>query len=310
MSAPLAPRTPELLRPPGGPRPIDATAASIMVLLCALWGMGQVAIKIGNTGLSPLWQAGWRSAGAAAVLAAWMAWRGIALRPGRGMAPWGLLIGVVFALEFVFLYQGLTRTIAARGTVLLYTAPFFVALGGHWLLGDRLTPARVAGLVLAFGGVAVALADRATGAGDWRGDLMCLAAGFMWAMTTLILKATPLTAEAPERTLLDQLVVSAVLLIGASALVGEPGAFAPSAVVWLAFAYQTVVVATFSYLAWFVMVQRHPPAAVSAFTFLTPPFGVAFAALLLGEPLTPLLAASSALVAAGIWLVNRRPAGR
>jgi len=135
-----------------------------------------------------------------------MAWRGIALRPGRGMAPWGLLIGVVFALEFVFLYQGLTRTIAARGTVLLYTAPFFVALGGQWLLGDRLTRARVAGLALAFGGVAVALADRATGAGDWRGDLMCLAAGC--------------------------------------------------------------------------------------------------------EPLTPLLAASSALVAAGIWLVNRRPAGR
>jgi hypothetical protein len=60
VSAPLAPRTPELLRPPGGQRPIDATAASIMVLLCALWGMGQVAIKIGNTGLSP---PGWPGAG-------------------------------------------------------------------------------------------------------------------------------------------------------------------------------------------------------------------------------------------------------
>jgi len=294
--------------PPAGtaPRPMDAAAAGTMVMLCAMWGVGQAAIKIANTGMSPLFQAGLRSVCAALVLIAWMRLRGIPLRPAPGMARWGLLMGAVFALEFVFLYPGISLTLAARGTVLLYTAPFFVAIGAHFVLGDRLTPPRIAGLLLAFGGVVVALADRGGGAqGDWRGDLLCLAAGAMWALTTLIVKASPLVSQRPERTLLDQLVVSAPLLLGASALAGEAGVFAPSAAVWTAFAYQ-VAIASFSYLGWFMMVQRHSPASVSAFTFLTPLFGVGFAALLLGEPLTPALVVAAALIAGGIWLVNRR----
>lgn len=289
-------------------RPVDAAAAGTMVMLCVIWGLGQIAIKVGNEGISPLWQAGLRSVGAAVLLALWMAWKGIPLRPARGMTGWGLVIGTVFALEFMCLFIGLSLTTAARGSVLLYTAPFFVAIGSHRLLADRLTPTRIGGLLLAFAGVAVALGDHAGGSaqGDWRGDLLCLAAAVLWAITTLIIKASPLRAQRPERTLLDQLLVSVPLLLGASLALGEPGVIALTPVVLAALAWQTAAVATLSYLGWFVMVQRHSPATVSAFTFLTPLFGVAFAALLLKEPLTPLLLAAAALIAAGIWLVNRR----
>ena len=82
--------------------------------------------------------------------------------------------------------------------------------------------------------------------------------------------------------------------------------FAATPLIWAAFAWQVLAVASFSYLGWFVMVQRHSPAKVSAFTFLTPLFGVAFAAALLGEALTLSLLAAAALIAGGIWLVNRR----
>jgi hypothetical protein len=136
---------------------MGAGATATMVLLCAIWALGQIAVKVGVTGISPLWQAGLRSLGAAIVLAGWMSLRGIALRTARSMVPWSLAIGTVFALEFVCLYIGLSLTTAARGSVLLYTAPFFVALGGHRLLADPLTRPRVAGLVLAFEGVVVAL---------------------------------------------------------------------------------------------------------------------------------------------------------
>ncbi|HYF60311.1 MAG TPA: DMT family transporter [Burkholderiaceae bacterium] len=289
---------------------MDASAATTMVLLCAIWALGQIAIKVGNGGISPLWQTALRSVGAGLLVAGWMTWRGRPLVPPRAMAGWGVAIGAAFALEFVCLFIGLSLTTAARGSVLLYTAPFFVALGGHRLLDDRLTPTRVAGLVLAFAGVAVALGDRAAGAaaqGDALGDVLCLAGGFMWAATTLIIKATPLREEPPERTLLVQLVVSAPLLALAAVLAGERG-IAPDAspLAWAALGYQVLVVASFSYLGWFIMVQRHSPAKVSAYTFLTPLFGVAFAAVLLREPLTPLLAVAAALIAVGIWLVNRR----
>jgi drug/metabolite transporter (DMT)-like permease len=296
------------MSPAPGARPMDVGAAATMVMLCAIWGLGQIAIKVGNTGISPLWQAGLRSVGAAVLLAAWMHHKGISLRPSPGMAGWSLAIGAAFALEFVCLFIGLSLTTAARGSVLLYTAPFFVAIGAHLLLADRLTASRTAGLALAFAGVVVALGDRAAGTahGDWRGDLLCVAAALLWAITTLIVKATPLRTERAERTLLVQLTISAVLLLGASLVWGEPGVFAPTPVVWAALAYQVVAVASFSYLGWFVMVQRHSPASVSAFTFLTPLFGVGFAVLLLGEVATLSLLAAAALIAAGIWLVNRR----
>ena len=291
-----------------GPHPMGMGAAATMVLLCAIWALGQIAVKVGVTGISPLWQAGLRSLGAAIVLAGWMSLRGIALRPARGMVPWSLAIGTVFALEFVCLYIGLSLTTAARGSVLLYTAPFFVALGGHRLLADPLTRPRIAGLVLAFAGVVVALSDHGDGVsqGDWLGDLLCMAAGILWAITTLIIKATPLRSEPPERALFVQLAISAALLLAASLAVGEPGVFAATPMIWVAFAWQVLAVASFSYLGWFVMVQRHSPAKVSVFTFLTPLFGVAFAAVLLGEALTLSLLAAAALIAGGIWLVNRR----
>lgn len=290
-------------------RPIGLGGAAAMVTLCAIWGLAQVSIKIGAEGISPLWQAAMRSAGAAVVIAAWMAWRHIPLRPAAGTVGWGVLIGLAFALEFVFLFIGLTLTTASRGSVLLYTAPFFVAIGMHASAGQRLSGARWAGLALAFVGVAVALIERAPGGaarGDWRGDLMCVAAAACWAATTLMIKASPLRDERPERTLLFQLVVSAPLLLAAGVLLGERGIFAPSPVVWAAIAWQVLVVASFSYLAWFVMVQRHSAQTVSVYTFLTPLFGVAFGALLLGESITPSLTVAAALIAAGIWLVNRR----
>lgn len=280
-----------------------------MLLLCAVWGMGQIAIKVGNQGISPLWQAGLRSVGASVALVAWMLWRGIPLRPAPGLWHWRLLIGAAFAAEFVCLYIGIGRTTAAHATILLYSAPFFVALGGHWLLDDRLTLPRIVGLVLAFVGVSLAIGASSTASSQtqatWQGDALCLAAGIGWALTTLILRATPLRSERPERNLFDQLSVSAVLLLGISLLIGEPGVFAPTPLVWAAFAYQTIVVATFSYLGWFVMVQRHSPASVSAFSFMTPLFGVGFALLVLGETPTLSLLLAVILIAVGIRMVNR-----
>jgi drug/metabolite transporter (DMT)-like permease len=286
---------------------VDPRAAATMVLLCALWALGQIAIKLGNEGISPMWQAGMRSAGAAALVVLWMLVRGIPLASPPGIAPYGWLIGIAFGVEFACFYVGMALTTAARATVLIYTAPFFVAVGAHLLLGDRLNATRIAGLVLALGGVAVAMSDRGGPAGgSLAGDLLCLAAGFLWAVTTLIVKATPMRTEQPERTLLWQLWVSALVLFGASWLHGEAGVFAPTPTVWFALAYQTMIVASATYLAWFMLVQRFSAASLSAFTFMTPLFGVGFAALLLGEPLTVAMLTAAALIAAGIFLVNRR----
>jgi drug/metabolite transporter (DMT)-like permease len=225
------------------------------------------------------------------------------------------VIGLLFAIEFLFLFQGLARTTASRGTLLLYTAPFVVALGGHLMLDDRLAGRQWLGLVLAFTGLIVMMSSRpatagAPAAGTLAGDLMCLAAGVFWGATTLVIRVTALRREPADRCLFYQLALSAPLLIGLSLLLGasrgEPGIHALTPAVIGALAYQILVIAAASYLAWFYLILRYSPGRLSAFTFLTPLFGVLFAAPILGEPLYPGLIAALALCMTGLWLVNRR----
>ena len=309
--------------PASEPQRTGALPGSVVtgiVGLCLLWGLGQIMIKAANTGISPLLQAGLRSVFSGLLVAGWMGLRGtpFALRPS---SVWPVMaIGLLFALEFVGLFQGLTMTTASRGTLLLYTAPFVVALGGHLLLDDKLDRLQWLGMLLAFSGLLVMMASRpaASGSGPLgltqatptlAGDLLCLAGGVFWGATTLVIRATSLREESPERCLFYQLLLSAPILIGLSWLLGphwgEFGLGTLSMWVLLAFAYQVVVIAGLSYLAWFHLIVRYSPGRLSAFTFLTPLFGVLLAVPLLGEPLYPGLLLALALSMTGLSLVNR-----
>jgi drug/metabolite transporter (DMT)-like permease len=286
---------------------LPPAAAALLVLLCASWGLGQIAVKLALEGISPLVQAGLRSIVAVPLLLAWCRWRGVAVLVRDGSLAPGLLTGALFAAEFWALYEALALTTAARSTVLLYTAPFWAVLGAHWLVpGDRLTGRRLAGLVLAFAGLVVAFADRIGAPHDASvtGDLLALLAGMLWGATIVAIKATRLTRIAPERTLLYQIGAAGLLLPLGYAL-GERGVFAPTGTVWAALAFQAVGIAFASYAAWFWLVARHKASALAPFLFLTPVFAVLAGALVLGEAITWPLLASLALIGAGIWVVNR-----
>lgn len=286
---------------------LPGSAAALLVLLCATWGLGQVAVKIGLEGISPLVQAGLRSALSVACLLAWCALRGVRVFVRDGTFWPGALAGLLFAGEFWALYEALALTSAARSTVLLYTSPFWAVLGAHVLVpGDRLNRRKLAGLLLAFGGLVVTFADR-IGApldGSLLGDVLALLAGMLWGATIVAIKATRLTTISAERTLLYQIGAASLLWPVGYAL-GEPGIFAPTPLVWASLAFQAVVVAFVSYAAWFWLVSRHKASALAPFLFLTPVFAAAAGALVLGETLTWSLLASLALIGAGIWVVNK-----
>ncbi len=283
-------------------------AAATQIVLCLIWGLGQVATKVGNSGISPVWQAALRSIGAALLLSAWIFGRRIRLRDRTETIAPGVLVGVLFALEFVCLFVGLVHTTAVRAVLLLYAAPFFVALGAHaFVPGDRLTRRKVAGLAAAFAGLVVAFGERigTAEAGALLGDALCLAAAFFWAATTIVIKTSSLRRAPAELTLLYQLGVSAVVLVALSYSFGERGVFAPSPLVWASLAFQTVVIACASYLAWFWLVAHYRATTLHAFTFLTPLFGVVAGAALLDEPIGASLVVALTLIAGGIVLVNR-----
>jgi drug/metabolite transporter (DMT)-like permease len=234
--------------------------------------------------------------------------RGVKLMEQDGTLWPGLIAGVLFGLEFLLIYRGLVWTTASRTSLFLYLAPFVVVIGSRWFLpGDRFDRWQWGGLLLSFAGLVVAFGVPTPGGNprELIGDAMIVLAAVAWGATTLLVKASKLVHAPYEKTLLYQLLVSAPMLAFAAELFGERVTGQPSAVAVGSLLYQTFWVAGFTFLAWFALVQRYSASRLSAFTFLTPLFGVAAGYLVLSEPLTPAFAAAVALVIAGLVLVNR-----
>lgn len=292
---------------------LDLRAATLMLTCCALWGLQQVVVKLTLPVLAPLLQGALRSLIAALLVAAYARARRIRLVE-RDATLWpGVGAGVLFGLEFICIYAGLQYTQASRLIVFVYLAPFVVALGMPFVSrAERLSATQSLGLALAFAGLVFAFSENlghAAGTAHalrWVGDSLAVAAALFWGLTTLLVRATALSTATPERTLFWQLAVSAPVLAVAAAVAGEPLPTAGWGAIGASMLYQAGVVAAASYLAWFWLLRHYPATRISAFSFLTPLFGLVFGAAVLGEPLTPRLLLALAGVAVGIVLVNRR----
>jgi drug/metabolite transporter (DMT)-like permease len=293
-------------------KPIDGLAATLMIVLCVAWGIQQVAIKAVVADVSPMLQVALRS-GVAALLV-WLfshlivreRWLpGIALRSG-------LVAGILFALEFLFIAEGLRRTNASHMAVLIYTAPMFAAVGLHLRIPDeRLTLLQWVGIGIAFVGVAVtfllpaiASGDASPTSPDWLlGDLMGLCAGAAWGLTTVVIRTTRLSEAPPAQTLFYQLAFAFIALLPFAFATGDTH-FHGTALAWTSLAFQSIVISFASYLAWFWLLRRYFAAKLGVLSFLTPLFGVALGIVLLHERVAISFIAGSVLVLTGLLVVN------
>jgi drug/metabolite transporter (DMT)-like permease len=292
----------------------DTFAVVLMIVLCAIWGFQQVAIKSTNAAVPPLFQAGLRSAIAALLVWGWSTVRGTPLWRDDGTLGAGLLAGVLFAVEFLCIFLGLTMTSASRMAVFLYTAPCFTALGLHWFVdGERLRRIQWLGILVAFSGIALAFADGFTHGGGLNqtailrgamGDALGVLGGIAWAATTIVVRATRLAHTSASKTLYYQLAVSAVVLLVLALTRDDVRIEALTPITIASLAYQAVIVAFVSYLVWFWLLTRYIASRLSVFSFLTPLFGVSFGVLLLGESFTSRFLLAALLVLGGIALVN------
>jgi drug/metabolite transporter (DMT)-like permease len=288
-------------------RRLEAGSVATIVLLCMCWGLNQVAIKFALSEVPVIMQVTIRSLGGFLIVLAWVKWRDISLFERDGTLVPGVISGLLFALEFVLIFRGMLYTTASRATLFVYTAPFFVALGARWFLpNERLVPLQWAGLGLCFAGVAAAIGVPQPGV-DSRvlmGDLLVISGAAAWGATTLVMKGSRLVTVVPEKTLAYQLGVSVPVFIVTSALFGEHIVHTPgtTALGWLVF---QVLVVGLTFPVWFTLIQRYSATRVSAFTVLTPLFGVAAGCLLLNEPFTIAFAVAVVFVIAGLILVNR-----
>lgn len=285
--------------------PLDPFACGLMLLLCIVWGFQQVSIKLVEQDVAPVLQLAIRSGIAALVLGAITLWREGRGAFGDGTLLPGLGVGLLFTLEFFCISEGLVRTSASHIAVFLYTAPIFAALGLHLILPEeRLSPVQWLGVLVAFGGIALAfLGKPGNAAGSLFGDALGICAAVAWGATTVLIRGSSLSEAAPVKTLFYQLGVAGVVLLAVAAATGRLGLI-PSDRALLSLGFQVVVVALISYLGWFWLLRRYLTSRLSMLSFMTPLFGVGFGVLVLGEPLDSSFIFGGLLVLGGLLLVT------
>jgi drug/metabolite transporter (DMT)-like permease len=278
-----------------------------MLMLCVSWGFNQIAVKLALPDIPPMLQATIRSTGALIVLFVIARLRGVKMFERDGTLRAGLFAGVIFGFEFVLIYRGLLLTSASRAVVFLYTAPFFVALGSHVFLGERLRASQWGGLALCFAGVALAIGvpQADVDAKVLLGDLMIVGGGAMWAATTLIVKATALLRAPAEKGLGYQVAISIPILAVAAWISGETLTRVPGPLALSLMAYQAIWVVGLTFLLWFALVKTYSASKLSAFTFITPLFGVVASYFIMHDTLSLAFGAAAFLVIAGLSMVNR-----
>ena len=284
---------------------LDGKAVILLTGLCILWGLNAVAIKFSNTGVDPIFCAGIRSVIAGLGLAVWMKTKGMRLFPGSILD--GIVVGVLFGVEFAFLFSSLLFTTVSSAWILLYTTPFFHTLGAHFFLkGDRMTTAKGLGLLLSFSGIIILLSKQLDLPSfvDLTGNLFAIAAAILWALTTIYIRRRLVGKVTHHHTLFYQTVFSIPILFFLSMIFREAPVHHINALVLSSILFQGIIVAFISYLFWFYLVYTYPVSRVSAFTFLTPVFAAISGIVFLHEPATVRLGLSLLFVSLGIYVVN------
>jgi drug/metabolite transporter (DMT)-like permease len=287
----------------------DSRAITLMVVLCAIWGMQQVVLKATAQDISPIMQIALRSGVAALLVGLVMWWRKERMRLSDGTLGPGVLVGLLFGLEFLLVAEGLRHTSASHMVVFLYTAPIFAALGLAWRLpAERLGALQWLGITLAFGGIALTFLGRSTqvssasGHAVW-GDFLGLLGGVAWAATTVVVRSSTLSKAPATQTLLYQLIGAFVLLLAGAFATGQ-ARFNPTPAVWASLAFHSLVVSFASFLVWFWLLRHYLASRLGVFSFLTPLFGIVFGAWLLNEPIEMGFLLGAVPVMAGIVLVS------
>ncbi|WP_166416439.1 DMT family transporter [Cochlodiniinecator piscidefendens] len=285
---------------------VDTFGVIALVGFSLLSGFNQVVVKLVNDGMQPVFFAGLRSFGALFCIGLWMMIRRKSFRIAPNTIGPGIFTGALFTAEFFFLFLALDYSNVSRVTILYFSMPIWVALAAHFFLpGERMSSIKALGVALAFGGVALAISERASSdeISLW-GDVFAILAAMFWAGIALSVRLTPLAKESPEMQMMWQAGVSALVL-----LIIAPwfGPFLRDFTLFHAagFVYQVVVGMSFAFVIWFWLISIYPATSVASFAFLSPIAGVVLGWGVLGETIGWATVCAIVLVAIGISLINR-----
>ena len=286
---------------------MDLTGAAAAVLISLLWGANSVVIKLGLEDTPPLRLAGMRVIVGGIVICLW-AWA-TGRFAGFRVEPWEwrplTVLGLLFSVQMGATNIGTWLTSASHATVLVNLYAVHTVVLAHFMIpGDRLSVRKLGGVLVAYSGIVALFASQwSHGAPTLLGDVIVTLAGILLAERTVYL-ARAVQRLDPVKLLLAQAVVGTACFALASFLV-EPTSTRWTARLAGSIAYQGVLISGFNFVVNLALLRDYRPSALSAFFLTQPIFGVVAAALVAGDPLTPVLVLACVAVAAGIGLTYR-----
>ena len=298
--------------PAGGPSAPSASMRAMLLLTMAVWGGNLSVVKLLIERLDPMWVSVLRMV--VATLALWVV-LGLRNLPWPRTTPRQTGLLLVCGVLMVYLNQltftwGVQRTAAANAALIISLNPLISTLVGAALLGDRLTPARLAGVVLGFGGVAAVVLTRpgaALGSGSL-GDLLVLGSVLTWVGGGVLVQHLARQIDSAVVSAIVFAVGTTLLLLhlalDRSLLLPTWSVFTPGTVLLLVLS--GLLASALGALVWNRALVTLGVARTALYAYWVPIFGVAFAVLLLGEPLTVWHGIGLAGVLSGTWLGTRR----
>ena len=269
----------------------------LALAVVAVWGTNFVVIRWGLDGLPPLLFATLRFAASA------LPWLLFVPRPRvrwQTQAAFGVLLGVG---QFGLLFLAIQGHISPGLASLVVQMQVFFTIGlSLWLMGERVRPYQLLGLLLAVSGLGI-IGLHLDASVTLAGVALVLGAGFCWACANLVVK------QAGQVNMLHFMVWSSVYAVPPLLLLSlwteGPAAIGTALsnagpIIWASVLWQAVGNTLFGYGAWNWLLARHPAAAVTPMALLVPVFGMGASALMLGEALPGWKLGACALVLAGL----------
>ena len=284
---------------------ISFAAGLFIVFLCLLFGSNAVAIKITFSGLGVFTTAALRFGIAVCAIFLWARITGRKTALKKGQIHQVLIFASMFSIQLSLFYLGLSKSNASRGTLLANLLPFFILFLAHFFIaGDRITRQKFFGILLGFTGVVFMFLDKTSLASGFRtGDLIILGAVFIWSCSSVYLKRVIGTFRPFQLVMYSNLFAVPVFLIEAL-LFDDAMIFHLDGPVIVSLVYQSLVTASFGFVAWNSMLKKHGAVSLHAFVFIMPIAGVALGGLLLGEPITLKILLALVFIVSGILVVH------
>ncbi|RPI76246.1 MAG: DMT family transporter [Desulfobacteraceae bacterium] len=275
------------------------------IFLCALFGANTIAIKYSFFGMGAFTTAGIRFSVATLVLFCWAKWTRKSLVVKKEQWHHIAFLTIGFFIQLSLFNLGLNMSQASRAILLINLLPFLVLFLAHYFIpDDRITIRKLIGIFSGFIGVAFIFLEKSGLTSEVKvGDMIILAGTLIWACDTVYRKRILMDFD-PLHLVFYPMAFSAPLFFIEAVIWDNPMFIYLDYRIMISFMYQSLVTASFGFLAWNYLLQKHGAVALYSFTFIMPIIGIILSNLILSEPITLKIVFSLLFITSGIFILN------